>query len=146
MLRIATVGLSAVLMATSAMAADTGDSHAALAERFAPFDQQAASDGWETTQPEPIYASVAVGTPEGASLMLRPGAYKVVVLCDCAAMEVTLLKPDSSTISPERSDVHGAMYSLDVPAAGAYLTGIDMDDCGRAKCDVAVRVYRKKSG
>ena len=146
MLRIATAGLIAVMIATSAMAADPGDAHPALAERFAPFDQQAASDGWETTQPEPIYASVAVGTPEGASLALKPGAYKVVVLCDCAAMEVTLLKPDSSTVAPERSDEHGAMYSLDVPTAGAYLAGIDMDDCGRAKCDVAVRVYRKKAG
>ncbi len=145
MLRLATLGLSAVLMATSAAAADAGDARAALTGRFAPFDQQAASDGWETTQPEPIYASVAVGTPEGASLTLTPGAYKVVVLCDCAAMEVTLLKPDSATVAPERSDQHGAMYSLDVPAAGAYLAGIDMDDCGRAKCDVAVRVYRKKT-
>ena len=145
MLRIATLGLCAALMATAAMAADAGDAHKALLERFAPFDQQADSDGWESIAAEPVYSAVAVGKPEGAPMTLQPGAYKVVVLCDCAMMEVTLLKPDSTAVAPERSDEHGAMYSLDVPSAGAYLTGIDMNDCGSAKCDVGVKVYRKKS-
>ncbi len=146
MTRIVTVALGMALIATAAFAADTGGDHKALTDRFAPFDQQAAGDGWESIAPEPVYASVAVDKPEGSPMMLQAGAYKVVVLCDCGMMEVTLLRPDSTTVAPERADDHGAMYSLDVPTSGTYLTGIDMDDCSRAKCDVGVKVYRKKAG
>ncbi len=141
MIRVAMLVLGAALMTTTALAAD--DPHQVLLEHMAPFDK-AAEDGWQALAPVPIYASVAVGTPEGAPLSLQPGAYRVVVLCDCGTMEVTLLRPDNSPVPAERSDDHGAMFSFDVPTAGAYLTGLDMQDCGQPKCDVALKVYRKK--
>ena len=141
MIRIALLAVAAALMAAPALAAD--EPHQALLEHMAPFDK-AAEDGWEALAPVPIYASVAVGTPEGAPLTLQPGAYRVVVLCDCGMMDVTLLRPDNSPVAPERSDDHGAMFSFDVPTAGAYLTGLDMQDCSQPKCEVGLKVYRKK--
>ena len=115
-----------------------------MADSFAPFDR-AAEEGWAATTPDPLLLSTATDKPAGAPLNLQPGAYRIVVLCDCNAMQVTLVGPDSATVPPERSDGHGAMYSLDVHAAGAYLAGIDMDDCPKAQCAIGVKVYRKKA-
>jgi hypothetical protein len=144
MARFAILGMAAALAASPALA--QGDARHVVTDRFTPFDQAAESDGWESISPQPIYTSVAVNKPQGSPMTLQPGSYRVVVLCDCNMMEVTLVRPDNSPVPPERSDDHGAMYSLDVPVAGAYLTGIDMDDCPRAACEVAVKVYRKRAG
>ena len=145
MVRLAILGMTAALAAQAAAAAPLVGATPAqvLTERFAPFDQ-AAEDGWEVTTPAPLLISASVDKPAGAPLTLQPGAYRIVVLCDCDMMEVTLLRPDSTAVPAERSDDHGAMYSLDVSAAGSYLTGIDMDDCAQATCQIGVKVYRKK--
>ncbi|HEY5409346.1 MAG TPA: hypothetical protein VIJ94_01340 [Caulobacteraceae bacterium] len=145
MLRLAILGVTTVLAAQGAAAAPAAPPAASqvLADRFAPFDQ-AAEDGWEAATPTPLLLYAAVDKPAGAPLSLQPGSYRIVVLCDCNMMEVTVLRPDSTSVPSERSDDHGAMYSLDVPLAGAYLTGIDMDDCAQARCPVGVKVYRKK--
>jgi hypothetical protein len=150
MTRFAILGMAAALAASSALAPALalaqGDGRKVVSDRFTPFDKAAESDGWASISPQPIFASVAVNKPEGSPMTLQAGSYRVVVLCNCNAMEVTLMRPDNSTVPPERSDDHGAMYSLDVPAPGVYLTGIDMDDCAKAACEVAVKVYRKKDG
>ncbi len=145
MIRMAMIGAAAILAASAASAApgDEATQQATLVESFAPFDQ-AAGDGWAATTPTPLYLLAATDKSAGAPLTLQPGAYRVVVLCDCGQMEVTLVGPDSSTVPPERSDDRRVMYTLDVHAAGAYLAGVDMDDCGYAKCVIAVKVYRKK--
>ena len=145
MVRLAILG-AAALFASQAAAAPADDTSptSALVQRFAPFDQ-AAQDGWDPVTPEPLYLAAATDKSAGAPLTLQPGAYRIVVLCDCNIMQVTLVGPDSATLPSERSDDHGAMYSLDVNAAGAYLAGVDMDDCPRATCAVGVKVYRKKS-
>ena len=154
MIRRVMIGAAALLLATAAMARPAKDAatevltqdtaNAVLAEGFAPFDK-AAEDGWGPVTPEPLYLSTATDKPAGAPLTLKPGAYRIVVLCDCNAMEVTLVAPDASRVPSERSDSRRAMYSLDVRDAGAYLVGVDMDDCPKAKCEVGVRVYRKAS-
>ena len=144
MVRSAILGAMALLAsAASAVAADDAGQTAVLAQRFQPFDQ-AAQDGWEATTAEPLYLAAATDKSAGAPLTLEPGAYRIVVLCNCNSMQVTLVGPDTATVAPERSDTHGAMYSLDVHAAGAYLAGIDMDDCGVAQCAIGVKVYKKK--
>lgn len=126
-------------------AAPSPEDNKVLADGFAPFDQ-AARDGWEATSPEPLYLSAGNDMPAGAPLMLQPGSYRIVVLCDCNMMEVTLLRPDNQPVASERSDDRRAMYSLDVPTAGPYLAGIDMDDCPKAQCDIGVKIYRKTGG
>ena len=137
-------GLAGALAAVSmAAAAQEAALPAALVERFAPFDQ-AAQEGWEATTPAPLLLTAATGKAAAAPMTLEPGSYRIVVLCDCALMDVTLLRPDSTTVPPERSGEQAAMYSLDVTIQGAYLTGVDMDDCAAVRCDVAVKVYRKK--
>jgi hypothetical protein len=145
MVRSAILG-AAVLFASAqgASAADDASQTSVVAQRFEPFDK-AALDGWEAATAEPLYLAAATDKSAGAPLTLQPGAYRIVVLCNCNSMQVTLVGPDNMTVPPERSDEHGAMYSLDVHAAAAYLAGIDMDDCGVAKCAVGVKVYRKKS-
>ncbi len=145
MLRLAILGMTTVLAAQGAPAAALADPAPSqvLADRFAPFDQ-AAQDGWEAATPTPLLLYGAVDKPAGAPLSLQPGSYRIVVLCDCNMMEVTVLRPDNTKVPAERSDDHGAMYSLDVPDAGAYLTGVDMDDCAQAQCPIGVKVYRKK--
>ena len=145
MIRMALIGAAAILAASAASAApgDEESQQATLVERFMPFDQ-VAEDGWAPVTSAPLYLAVATDKPAGAPLTLQPGAYRVVVLCDCGQMEVTLVGPDGASVPSERSDDHRAMYSLDVHAAGAYLAGIDMNDCGYAKCEVGVKVYRKK--
>lgn len=145
MVRSAMLAAAAGLLAPIAVAAPADDAgQKVLAERFQPFDK-ASEDGWEASTPDPLYLVTSTDKPAGAPLTLQPGAYKIVVLCDCNTMQVTLVGPDSATVPPERSDGHGAMYSLDVHAAGAYLAGIDMDDCPKAKCAIGVKVYRKKA-
>jgi hypothetical protein len=153
MVRIAILA-SLLLLASPAAAASGGDAAtealtgpaagAGFSEGFAPFDK-AAQDGWASTTPEPLLLSTATDKPAGAPLNLKPGAYRIVVLCDCNAMAVSLVAPDSSTVPAERSDNRRAMYSLDVHDAGSYLVGVDMDDCPKAKCEVGVKVYRKTS-
>ncbi len=145
MIRTTMIAVAAILAASVASAApgDEEGQKAALVERFTPFDQ-AAQGAWEATTPEPLYLAAATDKSVAAPLTLKPGAYRVVVLCDCGQMEVTLVGPDSSPLPSERADDRRAMYSLDVHAAGAYLAGIDMNDCGQAKCEIAVKVYRKK--
>ncbi len=144
MRRMILSGVVLAAMATSAVAAPEADvvGQASLAQRFEPFDQAAGED-WAPAYPTPFFRQAATGQPEAVPLTLQPGAYMVVVLCNCGSMDVTLVGPGGSTIAPARSDDHGAMYSLDVPAAGDYLTGIDMNDCD-GKCDIAVKVYRRK--
>ena len=145
MVRLAILGMTTALAAQAAAAEPplAAAPPQVLAERFAPFDE-AAQDGWEVTTPAPLILYATVDKPAAAPLTLQPGAYRVVVLCDCNMMEVSLLRPDTTAVPAERSDDHGAMYSLDVPTAGSYLTGIDMDDCAQAKCPIGVKVYRKK--
>jgi hypothetical protein len=153
MIRTAIVATT-LLMASAAAAASAGDAatealtgpsaSSVLAEGFAPFDK-AAEDGWASMTPDPLFLSTATDKPAGAPLNLQPGAYRIVVLCDCNVMQVTLVGPDSANVPPERSDGRRAMYSLDVHDAASYLVGIDMDDCPKAKCDVGVKVYRKTS-
>jgi hypothetical protein len=117
---------------------------ASMALRFEPFDKGGGSD-WSPAFPAPFFRTVAAGKPEPVPLQLKPGAYMIVVLCNCKAMEVTLVTADGSTITPLRSNEQGAMYSLDVKDAGGYLAGIDMDACDEASCDFAIKVYRKKA-
>ena len=144
--RLAIIGAAAIFLVSAAAAAAADDTAqtAVLVQRFEPFDQ-AAGDGWEATTPDPLYLAAATDKSAGAPLTLQPGAYRIVVLCNCNSMQVTLVGPDSATLPPERSDTHGAMYSLDVHAAGAYLAGIDMDDCAEKTCAIGVKVYRKKA-
>jgi len=147
--------LAALLAAASASAQprklklpaadDPAADHQVLADGFAPFDQ-AAQDGWQPISPEPIYLSTPQDKPTGAPLTLQPGAYRIVVLCDCNMMDVTLLRPDNQPIPPERFDNRRAMYSLDVQVAGAYLAGIDMEDCPKTECAIGVKVYRRTEG
>ena len=150
MVRLTILGMAVVMAASTAFAAplklaadSPADDHQLLADGFAPFDDQAAKDGWAAVTPDPAYLTAGTGKPTGAPLTLKPGAYRVVVLCGCNMMEVTLLRPDNSPVAAERSDDRRAMYSLDVPTAGAYLTGIDMDDCPKLECAIGVKVYRK---
>ena len=150
MVRLAILCMTAAFAVSTAFAAPLklpGDSAAQdnpiVAQGFAAFDDQAAKDLWEATTPEPLYLSAATGKPTGAPLNLTPGAYRIVVLCECDAMEVTLLGPDNSPVAAERTDDRRAMFSLDVHAAGAYLAGIDMDDCPKLQCAIGVKVYRK---
>jgi hypothetical protein len=151
MVRPILLGLAAVLTASAALAAPLklpgaapADAHRVLADGFMPFDQ-AAGDGWTQVTREPVYLSAGITTPASTTFDLKPGSYRVVVLCDCTAMEVTLLQPDATTLPAERKDDRRAMYSFDVPAAGAYLTGIDMDACNQTLCAIGVKVYRKIS-
>ncbi len=146
MVRSAIIGAAALLAASPVLAASADEeaARAALAQRFAPLDK-VAEDGWEQATPTPLYLAAATDKAAGAPLNLKPGSYRIVVFCDCNAMQVTLVAPDSSTVPPERSDTKGAMYSLDVHDAGSYLTGVDMDDCAKPQCEIAVKVYRKKT-
>ncbi len=159
MVRICFLALAAIMAVSPALGAThksrrladapagdvvSADDQKTLSDGFAPFDQ-AAAEGWEPAG-EPVFLSTPQDMPAGAPLTLQPGAYRVVVLCDCDMMEVTLLKPDNQTIAAERSDNRRAMYSLDAPAAGAYLVGIDMDDCPKTACAIGVKVYRKSGG
>ena len=134
------------LAASAAGAATEQDleRQAAMAQRFEPFDS-AGGPGWETAFPTPFFRTVASGKPEAVPLGLKPGAYMVVVLCNCRSMEVTLVGPGQATIAPLRSSEQAAMYSLDVPVAADYLAGVDMGVCDEAQCDFAVKVYRKTS-
>ena len=116
---------------------------AQLAARFDPFDK-AAGTGWEPAFPTPIYRKAPQGGPEAVPLSLQAGSYMIVVLCNCDSMDVSLIGPGGTKIEPIRHNDQGAMYSLDAAVAGDYLTGIDMGDCDSAKCDLAVKVYRKK--
>ena len=150
MVRLTILGMAAVLAASTAFAAplklpgeSAADDHQILADGFAPFDDQASKDGWGAVTAEPVFLTASTGMPTGAPLTLKPGAYRIVVLCGCDMMEVTLLGPDNSPVAVERADDHRAMYSLDVPSAGAYLAGIDMDDCPKVQCAIGVKVYRK---
>jgi hypothetical protein len=116
----------------------------AMAQRFEPFDT-GGGPGWENAFATPFVRSVAAGKPEPVTFTLKPGAYMVVVLCNCQQMAVSLLDAKGKTIIPLRTNEQAAMYSLDVAEAGLYLAGIDMDECDDKACDVGVKVYRKKS-
>jgi len=149
MVRSPVIGLVTALFASAALAAPlrlpgagTADAHEVLADGFLPFDQ-AAADGWTPVTREPVYLSAGITTPASTTFELKPGSYRVVVLCDCTAMEVTMLKPDATTLPAERKDDRRAMYSFDVQTTGSYLTGIDMDDCSQTLCAIGVKVYRK---
>ena len=117
---------------------------ASMALRFEPFDKGGGPD-WSPAFPAPFFRTVAAGKPEPVPLQLKPGAYMIVVLCNCTSMAVTLVDAKGATVEPLRSNQQAAMYSLDVAAAGKYLTGIDMGECDEKACDVGVKVYRKKS-
>jgi hypothetical protein len=149
MIRPLIIGMAAALAIAGAPTAgalaadDEAARQAALTERFSALDK-VAEDGWEQATPTPLFLVVASDKAAGAPLNLKPGAYRIVVFCDCNDMAVTLVGPDAATVPPERSDANGAMYSLDVREAGSYLAGIDMHDCGKDPCEIAVKVYRKK--
>jgi hypothetical protein len=147
MRRLVIGGILLAVLNASAAAADPEDDitrQAALANRFEPFDRAAGSD-WAPAFPTPFFRKAPSGGPEAVPLALKPGAYMVVVLCNCADMDVTLLGPGGTKIEPVRHNEQGAMYSLDVAVAGDYLTGVDMGECGAKQCDLAVKVYKKKS-
>ena len=69
-----------------------------------------------------------------------------MVLCDCTDMDVSLFAPDGSRVPSDRSGYQGAVYSFDVPSAGTYLAGIDMNECPRDVCVVGVKISGIKSG
>lgn len=117
---------------------------AAMAQRFDPFDKGGGPD-WENAFETPFVRTVGAGKPEPVTFTLKPGAYMVVVLCSCQSMTVSLVDPKGAKLAPLRTNMQAAMYSVDVPEAGLYLAGVDMDDCQEAACDVGVKVYRKKS-
>ena len=139
------VVLSALLIASPHAEPEPDlERQAAMAERFTPFDS-GGGPGWENAFPTPEFRLVPAGKPEAMTLTLKPGAYMIVALCNCQSMQVTLVGPDGAMIAPLRSNDQAAMYSLDVKAAGDYLTGVDMDGCAEKDCDIGVKVYRKKS-
>jgi hypothetical protein len=145
-LAAATGGALALVGASPALAEPEQDlaRQTLMVQRFEVFDKGGGSD-WEAAFPAPFVRAVAQGTPEPVMFPLKPGAYMIVVLCNCQAMAVSLLDAKGTTIAPLRSNDQAAMYSLDVDSAGDYLTGIDMNGCGDKTCDVGVKVYRKKS-
>ena len=149
MLRFPSVALVSALTLLSAPLARAApepdiERQAAMAQRFEPFDG-AGGPGWTTAFPTPFFRAVASGKPEAVPLRLRPGAYMIVVLCNCQSMEVTLVGPGETTIAPLKSGDQAAMYSLDVKDGADYLAGVDMGACSEAQCDFAVKVYRKES-
>ena len=116
---------------------------AAMAERFEPFDKATGSD-WEPAFPFPFFRSSAEAGVDSVSLLLKPGAYTVVVLCNCEKIQVALHPPDGSASPPARSNDQGAMYTLDVAAAGEFVVSTNMDTCAEDACNFAVKAYRKK--
>ncbi len=116
---------------------------ATMAKRFDPFDANKGAE-WEQAFETPFFRTVAAGESDPVTLPLKRGAYMIVVLCNCDSMDVTLLSSDGMTIAPLKSNQQSAMYSLDAPADGDYLVGIDMSECGESTCDLAVKAYRKK--
>lgn len=137
--------LVAALFAGAAAAEPETDParQAELAARFQPFDRAAGSQ-WAPAFPTPFYRKAAAGGPEAVPLSLDPGSYMVVVLCNCTGMDVTLVGPGGTKVEPIRHNGEASMYSLDVALPENYLTGIDVGDCNAAKCELAVKVYRKK--
>ena len=156
MSRLIPVVLAMAVLTVCALAVDVGASgaaraadeddmtrQAAMAERFAPFDEKKGSD-WEPAFDFPTFRSASVGEVDSSTVMLKPGAYRVVVLCNCTKMEVALFKPDGQEALPDRSNDQAAMYALDVPNAGQFLVGVQMQDCPEDHCDYAFKTYRKK--
>lgn len=132
---------SAKPAAPAAQGGQTGR-EAAVAARFSAYDKTA-QKGWSVATPTPIYRNAAAGDSVRAPLPLQPGSYRVVVLCDCAAMDVSLGAPDRGRVPADRSGDQGAVYSFDAPAAGTYVAAVDMNECPRDICIVGVKVYRK---
>ncbi len=116
---------------------------AAMARRFDPFDSNK-GPGWENALPTPLFHRLAEGDSEPVDLPLKKGAYMIVVLCNCDAMDVTLLGPEGTALPALKSNQQSAMYSLDAPADGDYLVGVDMTECGEDHCDLAIKPYVKK--
>ena len=116
---------------------------AKFATRLEAFDKAAGTE-WEAAFPAPFYRKAPADGPEQMNLTLKPGSYMVVVLCQCAQMDVSLISPSGAKVEPLRKSDQAAMYSLDVASAGDYLTGVDMGECGSGQCDLAIKVYRKK--
>ncbi len=137
--------LSTTLAVPAALAAPQEDMsrQAAMAARFQPFDGMIGAE-WEAAFPFPFFRTAAEGESDSISLVLKPGAYTVVVLCNCEKIDVALKAPDNSVPSPARSNDKGAMYSLDVPAAGEFEVSTTLRDCQETACDFAVKAYRKK--
>jgi hypothetical protein len=117
---------------------------AAMAQRFDVFDK-GGGQGWENAFPAPFVRAVPAGKSEPVPYSLKPGAYMIVVLCNCRSMKVTLVDANGKKTEPLRSNEQAAMYSLDVADDAGYLTGIDMAECDEDACDVGIKVYRKKS-
>ena len=117
---------------------------AAMAQRFAPFDE-GAGPNWGPAFDFPFFRSAGVGDSDAVSLLLKPGAYQVVVLCNCEKLAVTLRAPDGSAPPPARVNDQGAMFSLDVPIGGEFVVTAEMQDCQEDACSYAVKAYRKKS-
>ncbi len=141
------VVLGSLMLAAPAVRAEPEEDlerQAVMAQRFVPFDS-GGGEGWENAFPTPIFRQAATGKPEGVPLALKAGSYMIVVLCNCQAMDVTLVAHSGDMIAPLRKNDQAAMYSIDVPAAGDYLVGVDMNDCDEKACDIGVKVYRKKS-
>jgi hypothetical protein len=134
-----------LLTAEAALAAPEEDQAriAAIGERFKVFDKTAET-GWETVFPAPMVRTAAAGGADAVQFDLKPGSYMIVALCQCEQMDVTLVGPDASEHPPLRSNDQGAMYAVDVTAAGTFLTGVDMGSCTAKSCDFAVKVWRKK--
>jgi hypothetical protein len=144
---MAAISSLAVVLTTTAPHAEPQqdlERQAVMAQRFTPFDSGGGPD-WENAFATPFYRVVAAGQPEPVPFSLKPGAYMIVVLCNCRSMKVTLVDRKGTTFAPLRSNEQAAMYSLDVADAGDYLAGIDMAECEEKACDVGVKVYRKKA-
>ncbi len=136
------IGVLAVTAARASVEEDM-TRQAAMAERFAPFDN-AGGDDWEPAFPFPTFRSAAVGEVDSSPMTLEPGAYRVVVLCNCEKMEVVLFQPDGKEALADRSGDQAAMYALDVPAAGQFVVGAQMEGCQEDRCDFAFKTWRKK--
>ena len=136
---------STTLAAVPAFAAPDEDAarQAAMAERFKPFDAMTGSD-WAAAFASPFYRSAAQGESDSVSLVLKPGSYTVVVLCNCEKIDMAMKAPDGSVPAPARSNDQGAMYRLDVAKGGEYEVSTTLRDCQEVSCSFAVKAYVKK--
>lgn len=138
------IASSALLASSAAVAAPEEDTarQAIIAGRFQPFDAMT-SQGWSAAFPFPFFRNAAAGESDSVSLVLKPGAYRVVVLCNCDKIDVALKTPANTVPDPDRRNDQGAMYSLDVPATGEFEISTTLRACQEARCDFAVKAYRK---
>ena len=136
--------LCSAAVAIPAFAAPDEDAarQAAMAERFKPFDAMTGSD-WGAAFASPFYRSAAQGESDSVSLVLKPGTYTVVILCNCEKIDMAMKAPDGSVPAPARSNDQGAMYRLNVVKGGEYEVSTTLRGCQEVSCSFAVKAYVK---